>query len=74
MCYEDIGVVTETGFRGLGLSTACAQALCEDIRIRRHQPSWTTSYDNIASLRVAEKLAFTVQREDLLYVIGIPIP
>ena len=32
--YEDLGVVTESGFEGHGLSTACAGALCEDIRQR----------------------------------------
>jgi RimJ/RimL family protein N-acetyltransferase len=72
--YEDIGVVTEPGFRGLGLSTACARALCLDIHSRGHRPSWTTSPDNTASLRVAEKLGFAIQRHDLLYVVGIPIP
>lgn len=72
--YEDIGVVTEPDFRGLGLSVACAGALCHDIRARGHQPSWTTSPDNTASLRVAEKLGFVVQRHHQLYVVGIPIP
>jgi GNAT superfamily N-acetyltransferase len=72
--YEDIGVVTEPQFRGLGLSTACALALCHDIYTRGHQPGWTTSPDNTASVRVAEKLGFTVYRQDFLYVIGIPIP
>jgi RimJ/RimL family protein N-acetyltransferase len=72
--YEDIGVVTEAEFRGLGLSTACAAALCGDIEARGRRPSWTTSPDNIGSLRVAEKLGFEVQRNDRLYVIGIPIP
>jgi RimJ/RimL family protein N-acetyltransferase len=72
--YEDIGVVTEPEFRGLGLSTACAAALCDDIQARGRQPSWTTSPDNTASLRVAEKLGFVFQREDRLYVVGISIP
>jgi len=72
--YEEIGVVTEPRFRGSGLSTACARALCNDIRARGHQPSWTTSPDNLASVRVAEKLGFTVQRNDLLYVVGIDVP
>lgn len=72
--YEEIGVVTEPGFRGLGLSTTCARALCGDIWARGHRPSWTTSPDNTASIRVAQKLGFTVQRNDLLYVVGIPIP
>ncbi len=72
--YEDIGVVTEPEFRGGGLSTACAAALCEDIRARGRQPSWSTSPDNLPSMRVAEKLGFTLQRRDVLYVVGIPIP
>jgi RimJ/RimL family protein N-acetyltransferase len=72
--YEEIGVVTEPRFRGLGLSTACAGALCHDIRARGHQPSWTTSPDNLASMRVAQKLGFVVQRYDQLYVVGLPIP
>ena len=72
--YEDIGVVTEPQFQGLGLSTACAGALCADIHTRGRQPSWTTSPDNIASIRVAEKLGFVLQRHDHLYVAGISIP
>lgn len=72
--YEDIGVVTEPPFRGLGLSPACVLALCGEIRARGHQPSWTTSPDNLASIRVAEKLGFVLQREDVLYVVGVPIP
>ena len=72
--YEDIGVVTEPGFRGLGLSPACAMALCNDIRARWHRPSWSTSPDNLASMRVAEKLGFVIQRHDRLYVVGVPIP
>jgi RimJ/RimL family protein N-acetyltransferase len=72
--FEDIGVVTEPGFRGLGLSTACARSLCGDICARGHLASWTTSSDNLASMRVAEKLGFKVQRHDVLYVVGIPVP
>lgn len=72
--YEDIGVITEPGFRGLGLSVACAGALCADIQARGHTPSWSTSLDNFASQRVAEKLGFTFQRHDYIYVIGIDLP
>jgi hypothetical protein len=32
--YEDIGVITEPEYRGLGLSAACASSLCDDIRAR----------------------------------------
>ncbi len=72
--YEDVGVVTVTRFQRRGLSTACAAALCRDIRARGHQPIWATSPDNTASLRVAEKLGFQVDRHDVSYVIGIDIP
>lgn len=68
--YEEIGVVTEPEFRGRGLSVACSGALCLDIQKRGHYSSWTTSTDNTASLRVAEKLGFSLHRHDYLYVIG----
>lgn len=72
--YEDVGVVTVPKFRCRGLSTACAAGLCRDIRARGRQPIWTTSPDNIASLRVAEKLGLLIDRQDDTYVIGIDIP
>jgi RimJ/RimL family protein N-acetyltransferase len=68
--YREIGVVTEPGFRGQGLSSACAGAVCADILRRGHTPSWSTSRDNPASLRVAHKLGFALQRHDRLYVAG----
>jgi hypothetical protein len=67
--YEDVGVVTEQGFRGRGLSTACAAAVCRDILGRGRLPSWTTTVDNLASARVAAKLGFTLQRRDVLYLV-----
>lgn len=72
--YEDIGVATEPTFRSMGLGATCARALCADIHARDHLPSWTTSPDNLASLRVAEKLGFVWQRDDVLYVADMPIP
>ncbi|MGH2524013.1 MAG: GNAT family N-acetyltransferase, partial [Anaerolineales bacterium] len=54
--------------------TACAGELCNDILDRGRRPSWSTSPDNLASLRVAEKLGFQLQRRDCLYVVGITIP
>lgn len=72
--HEDIGVVTEAEHRGKGLSAACAARLCEEIRGRGRTPSWSTSPDNAASLRVADKLGFRRARDDLLYVVAQPIP
>jgi GNAT superfamily N-acetyltransferase len=72
--YEDVGVVTEPGHRGRGLSTACAAALVGDIRARGRRPSWTTSPDNTASRAVAARLGFVPVRDDVLYAVGIPVP
>ena len=72
--YEDLAVATEPGFRGLGLSPACAWAVCQDVRRRGRVPSWTTSPDNTASLRVAAKLGFRRQRRDRLLVVDAPVP
>lgn len=72
--YEDIGVITEPGYRRMGLNTRCAYELCLDIIARRRRPTWTTSTDNLASRRVAQKLGFTHQRDDWLYVVNAPVP
>jgi RimJ/RimL family protein N-acetyltransferase len=68
--FEDVGVVTEDGTRARGFSTACAAAVVEDIIGRGKRPSWSTSPDNIASRRVADKLGFRHCRDDLLYLVG----
>lgn len=72
--YEELGVVTEPAWRGQGLSLRCTAALCADIVARGHTPIWSTSPDNQASIRVAQKLGFTYERADRLYAIGIAIP
>jgi RimJ/RimL family protein N-acetyltransferase len=72
--YEDIGVVTEAGYRATGLSTACAYELCLDVMARGRKPSWSTSTDNTGSWRVAEKLGFVHHRNDWLYIVGRELP
>lgn len=72
--FEDIGVVTERGFRGTGLSTRCAAAVVADVRTRGRVPSWTTSPDNSASCAVAARLGFVHSRDDVLHAVGVPIP
>ncbi|MBV9169720.1 MAG: GNAT family N-acetyltransferase [Chloroflexi bacterium] len=72
--YEDIGVVTSNEYRGTGLAPVCAARLATDVIGRRRSPSWSTSPDNVQSLRVAEKLGFVVDREDYLLIVGRPSP
>jgi RimJ/RimL family protein N-acetyltransferase len=72
--YEDLGVVTEPAFRGRGLSPRCAAHVCQDVRRRGRTPTWTTSPDNTASLRVAAKLGATLDRRSRLFVVGVPVP
>jgi GNAT superfamily N-acetyltransferase len=72
--HEDIGVVTEPGYRGRGLSTSCAAAVVADVRARGRRPTWTTSPDNVASRAVAARLGFVHARDDVLYAVGVPIP
>ena len=72
--FEDIGVVTEPGHRGRGLSTACGAAVVADTRARGRTPTWTTSPDNRASLAVADHLGFVHERDDVLYAVRTPIP
>jgi RimJ/RimL family protein N-acetyltransferase len=71
--YEELGVVTEAAFRGRGLSAACTGALCVDVQNRGHCPTWSTSPDNLASLRVAEKTGFSLLGAARLYAIGAPL-
>jgi RimJ/RimL family protein N-acetyltransferase len=72
--YEEIGVVTLPAYRGRGLSTSCVRALCADITARGRIPSWTTSTDNLASRRVAEKVGLRYVGDDVLYAIGVSAP
>jgi len=72
--HHELGVATDPDHRGRGLATTCAaQALWQAVSAGRIA-SWSTSPDNRASRRVAEKLGFTLIRHDALYAIGIPVP
>jgi predicted GNAT family acetyltransferase len=64
--------VTEPANRARSFAGACSAAVCADVVARRRTPSWTTSTDNIASMRVAERLGFAFRRSDVLYLIGTP--
>lgn len=72
--YEEVGVVTEAAYRARGCSSACSAALCRDIQRRGHIPTWSTSPDNLGSIRVAEKLGFRFTGDGELYVVGFAPP
>jgi GNAT superfamily N-acetyltransferase len=72
--YHELGVVTDPDHRGRGLATACAwHAMQHAVSVGR-LPSWSTTPDNGASRRIAEKLGFPLVRHDALYAIGIQPP
>lgn len=56
--YADVGIVTREDWRNRGLSTAAAALVCADIQAAGQIPVWGTSWDNIASQKVAAKLGF----------------
>jgi GNAT superfamily N-acetyltransferase len=71
--FEELGVVTEHDHRGRGQSPACAAALIDDIRGRGRTACWGTTPDNEASLRVARKLDFRQDREEMHWLAGTPL-
>lgn len=57
--HADIGVSTIEAWREKGFSTAAASLVAQEIQARGKVPAWSCGEDNIASLRVAQKLGFT---------------
>ncbi len=57
-CYADIGVATDERWRGRGFATAAAAIVAKRIQETGRTPIWSCGEDNMASLRVAQKLGF----------------
>ena len=57
--HADIGVSTVEQWRKKGFATAAASLVAQEIQARGKVPAWSCGEDNLASLRVAEKLGFT---------------
>jgi GNAT superfamily N-acetyltransferase len=66
--YADVAVATLEPWRNRGFAAAAAALVAGKIQEARQIPVWSTGEDNVASLRVAEKLGFTRECE-LTYVI-----
>ena len=56
--YADIGVATDEQWRGQGFATAAASIVARRIQETGKTPVWSCGEDNMASLRVAQKLGF----------------
>ena len=69
--YADVAVATLEPWRNRGFAAAAAALVAGKIQEAGQTPVWSTGEDNLASLRVAEKLGFTRECE-LTYVIPQP--
>lgn len=56
--HGEIGVVTRSDHRGLGLARACAVLVTAAVEARGLVAVWSTSTDNLPSRRIAESLGF----------------
>jgi ribosomal protein S18 acetylase RimI-like enzyme len=72
--HHELGVATHPDHRRRGLATACAWHAMRHAASSGRIASWSTSRDNHASQRMADKLGFTLVRHDALYAIGIRPP
>ncbi len=66
--YADIGVDTQEASRGRGFATAAASTVARRVQEQQKIPVWSCGEDNMASLRVAQKLGFE-EVSRLTYVI-----
>jgi len=57
--HADIGAFTLEVWRGRGFATAAAAIVARRVKEAGQTPVWSTGEDNLASLRVAQKLGFT---------------
>ncbi|MET3983066.1 GNAT family N-acetyltransferase [Streptomyces sp. PvR034] len=70
--YEDIACVTVPDPRIQYLALDCVNALCSDIAVRRHIPSWTCSTGNRPGRLLAWTAGFRPRVECTHYLVGTP--
>jgi len=68
----EFGVETAVSFRGQGLATWAAAACLEQCQEQGIEPHWQCNQNNLASLRVAEKLGFVPARDYTAYWLPFP--
>jgi len=66
--HADIGVFTLERWRGRGFASAAASLVAKRVQEAGQIPVWSAGEDNVASLRVAQKLGFT-ERSRATYII-----
>ncbi|MFJ9855170.1 GNAT family N-acetyltransferase [Streptomyces sp. NPDC101150] len=70
--YEDVACLTVPEHRRQRLALACVTALCQDIALRGHTPTWNCSRDNRPSRLLAWTAGFRLEHEYVHYVTGQP--
>lgn len=56
--YADIGTYTDPSYRNRGLSTATTYLVVTEVQRRNKIPTWSVGENNLASLKVAQKIGF----------------
>lgn len=67
--YADVGIHTLEQWRGRGFATTTARLVAESIQQAGKTPVWSTSAENLPSIRVAEKLGFAKIGERMFVVL-----
>jgi hypothetical protein len=67
--YADVAIATREHWQGQGLATAAASLVCQQVHQTGLTPIWSTTVDNHASRKVAQKLGFA-DYSQLTYVIA----
>ena len=57
--HADVAINTLMEWRGRGFATAAASLVAQRLQEAGQRPVWSTGEDNLASLRIAQKLGFT---------------
>lgn len=70
--YYELGTATDEAYRRRGLSSAAAGACVDDCLAQNREPIWHCWADNIASVRVARKIGFRIERTYEVLRLAVP--